>query len=60
VIIPGDLASHGTDLDPKHPKIGNYTELKLTIEIVMETISKYFPHSLIIPTFGNNDSKYHY
>lgn len=60
VFIPGDTVAHGVDLSIKDPALGNYELLKKSISTVINRIIDKFPRALIIPTFGNNDSKYHY
>eukprot|EP00347_Sterkiella_histriomuscorum_P022332 403330854 len=60
LLIPGDLVAHGIPLEPTDPSKGNYTLLKETINTVSQTISQYFPNTLVIPSLGNNDPKYHY
>ena len=60
LLIPGDLVVHGVPLDPTDPSKGNYALLKETIKEVSATVSQYFPNALVLPSFGNNDPKYHY
>ena len=52
--------AHGIPLDPSDPALGNYTLLKETLRDVADLFIKYFPDTLIIPSMGNNDGKYHY
>jgi hypothetical protein len=54
------MVGHKIDLKVGHPEVGNYTLLKETITAVIQAITHKFPNALIIPTFGNNDAKYHY
>ena len=58
--MPGDFVAHDVPLEIDNPNIGNYELLKKTIKTVSEYIAKYFPNTLIIPSLGNNDGKYHY
>lgn len=60
ILIPGDIVAHGVPLEPKDPSAGDYNLLKETITTVSLTFAKYFPNTLIVPTLGNNDPKYHY
>lgn len=60
IMIPGDLVAHDVCLDPKDPSVGNYQLLKQTLSTVAQTFAKYFPNTILIPTLGNNDPKYHY
>lgn len=38
----------------------NYQELLHTLDIVASLMTEYFPNTVVVPTFGNNDAKYHY
>ena len=60
IVVPGDIVAHGLSLDDKDPTVGNYELLKKVIQTVSEYFAKYFPNTVIIPTLGNNDCKYHY
>ena len=60
IIVPGDMVAHGIPLDPADPSVGNYDLLKQTLKTVAAYFAEYFPNLIVIPTFGNNDSKYHY
>lgn len=60
IIVPGDLVAHGVPIDPATAGSGNYELLKKTLAAVADTLNKYFPDSLVIPSMGNNDGKYHY
>jgi hypothetical protein len=60
ILVPGDLGAHGVPLDPTDPSLGNYTLLKETIQTVASTFAAYFPDTVVIPTIGNNDPKFHY
>ncbi len=60
-MVPGDLVAHGIPIDPADPSAGgNYTLLKETLGAVADIFIKYFPDTLVIPSMGNNDGKYHY
>jgi hypothetical protein len=60
IIVPGDFVAHGITYDPKESDSGNYTLLKETLSSVSSLFDKYFPNTPVMPSFGNNDCKYHY
>ena len=61
IIVPGDLVAHGVPFDPNNASAGgDYELLKETQRQIAERFHKYFPDTLLIPTLGNNDGKYHY
>ena len=59
IFVPGDLVAHGVPLTPGAPG-GNYTLLKETLARVAEKFIEYFPDTVVLPSMGNNDGKYHY
>ena len=61
IIIPGDSVAHkvsaatgSTDLDGIA-----YDAVKLNLEATFSKLAEAFPDTLIVPTFGNNDGRYH-
>ena len=40
-------------------KAPKYDLLKETLQLQAHLLNKYFPDSIVIPTLGNNDNKYH-
>ena len=59
ILVPGDLVAHGVPLSPSDSS-GNYTLLKETLARVAQSFIEYFPDTLVLPSMGNNDGKYHY
>jgi hypothetical protein len=59
ILVPGDLVAHGVPLNPSGSS-GNYTLLKETLARVAQSFIEYFPDTLVLPSMGNNDGKYHY
>ena len=56
--MTGDLSAHHTAM--AYPQGGDtYSLLLATHSGIVELLSQKFPDTLIIPTFGNNDSEYH-
>lgn len=47
-------------MDKTDASVGNYALLKETIASVAGQFAKYFPDTLLVPSLGNNDGKYHY
>jgi hypothetical protein len=61
LVVPGDLVAHGIPIDPANPlPNGDYSLLKQTEAAVGALFAKYFPDTLVVPSIGNNDPKYHY
>ena len=59
ILVPGDLVAHGVPLTPGTSE-GNYTLLKETLARVAQSFIEFFPDTLVLPSMGNNDGKYHY
>ena len=59
ILVPGDLVAHGIAMEFTDPSIGNYQLLKKSQAAVADLFKQYFPDTLIVPTLGNNDGKYH-
>ena len=58
IFLTGDLASHHTSMnvdDPGH----TYPLLLETLRGISMLLAEKFPDTLILPAFGNNDSKWH-
>jgi hypothetical protein len=59
--LPGDIVAHAVSFDKHNTHLGtSYQELLDITQMVAEMMSEYFPDSIIIPTLGNNDTKWHY
>jgi len=61
LLVPGDSAAHkvaasavGDDPDGSH-----YRAVKANIAATFAKFKEHFPNTLILPTFGNNDGRYH-
>ena len=61
ILVPGDSVAHkvaaaaeGDDPDGLH-----YQAVKANLAATFAKFKQYFPHTLILPTFGNNDGRYH-
>ena len=57
LLVPGDFIGHAYPLDGAK---GNYQKLIETHKMIRETLVKYFPNTMILPSLGNNDTKFHY
>lgn len=65
VIVPGDLVAHQYCMEKDYNEKENggsdeYETLKKTISSVASLLRSSFPHSLFLPSMGNNDPEYHY
>lgn len=59
IILTGDLSSHHTAMPYPMEDEDTYPLLLDTEAGLVQLLSSAFPDTLIIPTFGNNDSKFH-
>jgi hypothetical protein len=65
ILVPGDLLGHGINLDLHRPPtplqaVASYALLMKTHRDVAKLLETHFPNIPVLPTFGNNDTKYHY
>lgn len=60
ILLPGDLVAHDVPLENGEINPFKYRVLKETHAVVIDLIQQNFPDTLILPTMGNNDAKYHY
>ena len=61
ILLAGDFAAHHTSMPIErgfNPD-STYSILLDTFAGVNELLAYYFPDTLILPAFGNNDTKYH-
>ena len=59
LLVPGDIVGHPFPEDITWGG-GNYPELLNILATVGDLFTQYFPDVVVLPAFGNNDSKYHY
>lgn len=60
ILVPGDLVAHKVSaLDGQDPTGSVYTQVKNNYSSVMTLLQKHFPDTIILPTIGNNDGRYH-
>ena len=60
IFLTGDLVAHSTAAPIDDPNWNEtYSLLLDTFAGVNQILMRYFPDTLILPAFGNNDSKYH-
>ena len=60
IIVPGDSAAHDVAAEPGDDPYGtHYTAVKNNIEATFAKFAEHFPGKTILPTFGNNDGRYH-
>lgn len=59
LLVSGDFLAHGYAVKEHMPD--HYEELKSVIKYVfVDLLSSKFPNTIILPSIGNNDIKYHY
>jgi len=61
LIVPGDSVSHKTSAsaEGQDPTGSAYTAVKANLQATFAKLVEHFPSTVIIPTFGNNDGRYH-
>lgn len=67
ILVPGDLIGHSISLDLSEvsemtelEQEKRYMQLLQTHRSIASLFEEYFPDTPVLPTFGNNDAKYHY
>lgn len=60
VLVPGDFLGHWMSPDPFSVPDKTYAIILRTLSKVQQLITEYLPNSIMLPSFGNNDTKYHY
>lgn len=60
-MICGDHVAHkiSAPTEEDDPNGDYYTAVKENISAVYQVITKYFPNTIVLPTIGNNDGRYH-
>ena len=61
LLIPGDHAAHNVSAktEGSDPSGAAYAAVKNNIAAVYKLVAKYFPETIVLPTIGNNDGRYH-
>ena len=61
LFITGDFVGHEIPIELNEPDSPFFYNLLLEVHSnISSYISEHLPNTLIIPSFGNNDFKYHY
>ena len=61
LILTGDFIGHSMPIEPEDPDQPELYQMLLDVhDQVNDLIAKHLPNTLILPTMGNNDYKYHY
>ena len=60
ILLTGDLAAHHVS-SPKDGEDAKHTYVMLleSLGYLNQLMAAMFPHTLVLPAFGNNDSKFH-
>lgn len=61
IIVPGDSVAHYVSAASGSTDVGGvaYAAVKKNLEATFTKLGEAFPNTLIVPTFGNNDGRYH-
>ena len=61
LIIPGDSVAHKVSAASGSTDVGGvaYAAVKKNLQSTYAKLEEDFPNTLIVPTFGNNDGRYH-
>lgn len=61
LIIPGDSVAHKVSATTGTTDVNGvaYAAVKKNLEATFTKLAEAFPDTLIVPTFGNNDGRYH-
>lgn len=63
MLLTGDIVAHAVALEPP-PKSpyphASYGDVLAILASFAELLHEYFPNTVVLPTQGNNDDKYHY
>jgi hypothetical protein len=61
IIIPGDSVAHKISAATGTTDVGakSYTAVKQNLLATFTKLAEAFPNTVIVPTFGNNDGRYH-
>jgi hypothetical protein len=61
LFMSGDIVAHAVSFDKHNSHLGtSYAELLEITKDVADMMKEYFPNAILIPTLGNNDTKWHY
>jgi hypothetical protein len=61
LLICGDHVAHNVSASTEQddPTGSAYAAVKTHIAAVYQIVSEYFPNTIVMPTIGNNDGRYH-
>ena len=61
ILVPGDSAAHkvAASKEGDDPTRSHYTAVKANLAATFAKFQEHFPNTVILPTFGNNDGRYH-
>jgi hypothetical protein len=61
IIVPGDSVAHkvAASLEGDDPNGTAYAAVKANLQATFNKFNEHFPNTVILPTFGNNDGRYH-
>lgn len=61
ILVPGDSIAHkvAASAEGDDPDGAHYEAVKANLAATFAKFKEYFPDTMILPTFGNNDGRYH-
>lgn len=59
LIVPGDHTAHQISAKDTDPNGAAYANVKKNLQATWAKLTEHFPNTLILPTVGNNDGRYH-
>jgi len=59
LLIPGDHVAHKVSATDGDTSGSQYKAVKSNLQATFDKFSEHFPNTMILPTFGNNDARFH-
>lgn len=59
LLVPGDHIAHHVSAKDSDPTGSEYASVKSHLQSTWEFLEQYFPNTVMLPTIGNNDGRYH-
>ena len=61
ILVPGDSVAHkvAATAEGDDPTGSSYAAVKANLKATFGKFQQHFPNTVILPTFGNNDGRYH-
>lgn len=59
LLVPGDHVAHNVSAKDTDADSSHYAAVKKNLSATWDMFKHYFPNTLILPTIGNNDARFH-